>query len=87
VDTHAYRASLPAACRRQFDEYPTSTLHTSTEQYLRQLAVARSRGKVVLTVDYAVQPDNVARVYQVSRALGYVPFVGPRALNRYIPAR
>jgi cysteinyl-tRNA synthetase len=87
VDTDAYRASLPAACRRQFDQYTTSTLHVSTEHYLQQLAVARARGTIVLTVDYTVEPDNVARVYQASRALGYIPYVGPRALDRFLPPR
>jgi cysteinyl-tRNA synthetase len=87
VDTDAYRASLPAACRAQFDQYSTSTLHVSTEHYLQGLAVARARGAVVLTVDYAVQPENVARIYQASRALGYIPYVAPRALDRYLPPR
>jgi cysteinyl-tRNA synthetase len=52
---------------------------------LRQYAAAHARGKAVLTVDYAVRPDNVARAYQASRALGYVPFVGSRALDQYVP--
>jgi cysteinyl-tRNA synthetase len=87
VDTDAYRASLTAACRKQFDQYPTSTLHVSTEHYLEQLAVARTRAAIVLTVDYAVEPENVARVYQASRALGFIPYAGPRALDRYLPPR
>ena len=87
VDTDGYRASLVAACRNLFDKFTTSTLHTSTEEYLQRLAVAKARGAIVLTVDYAVEPDNVERVYRASRALGYVPFVGPRALDRYLPPR
>jgi cysteinyl-tRNA synthetase len=85
IDTDAYRASLPPACRRQYERYSASTLHVSTEHYLRQLALARAAGKVVLTVDYAAQPDNVAFVYRTSRSLGYVPFVTSRALDQYLP--
>jgi cysteinyl-tRNA synthetase len=85
VDTNAYRASLSPACREQFENYPNSTLHVSTELYLRQLAVAQARGKTVFTVDYAVLPDNIARVVRTSRALGFVPFVVSRALDRYVP--
>jgi cysteinyl-tRNA synthetase len=87
VDTDGYRASLPRECLRQFDTYSNSTLHASTEHYLQQLAVAKARGKVVLTVDYAIKAENVERIYAASRALGYVPFVGSRALDQYLPAR
>ena len=72
VDTRAYRDGLPPLCRKQYETYENSTLHVSSEHYLRQLAVAKAAGKVVLTVDYALQPENVARVYAASRALGYV---------------
>jgi cysteinyl-tRNA synthetase len=85
VDTDTYRDSLPSLCRRQYEQFANSTLHVSSEHYLRQLAVAQARGKVVLTVDYALRPDNVARVYRASRSLGYVPFVGSRALDQYLP--
>jgi endo-alpha-1,4-polygalactosaminidase (GH114 family) len=85
VDSNAYKDSLSPACREQLENYPSSTLHMSTEQYLRQLAVAQARGKMVFTVDYAVQPDNIARVVRTSRASGFVPFVGSRALDRYVP--
>jgi endo-alpha-1,4-polygalactosaminidase (GH114 family) len=59
----------------------------STEHYLRQLAVAKARGKVVLTVDYALEQSNVARAMESARALGYVPFVSSRALDTYVPPR
>jgi cysteinyl-tRNA synthetase len=87
VDTDAYRDRLSPPCRRQLDRFTTSTLHVSTEHYLRQLAVAKARGKVVLTVDYALEQSNVARAMESARALGYVPFVSSRALDTYVPPR
>jgi hypothetical protein len=36
------------------------------------------------TVDYALEPENVAWVYETSQALGFVPFAGNRALNQYV---
>jgi endo-alpha-1,4-polygalactosaminidase (GH114 family) len=85
VDTDSYRDSLSPVCRRQMERFDASTLHVSTEHYLRQLRVAQARGKVVLTVDYALEPRNVARVLAASRALGFVPFVSGRALDTYVP--
>jgi cysteinyl-tRNA synthetase len=87
VDTDSYRENLPPVCRRQMERFATSTLHVSSEHYLRQLSVAQARGKVVLTVDYALEPQNVARVLEASRALGFVPFVTGRALDMYVPPR
>ncbi len=84
VDTRAYRDSLPAACRRQYDKYPDSTLHVSSEWYLQHLERAQRKGLVVFTVDYALDPENVNWVYETSRSLGFVPFVGSRALDRYV---
>ena len=85
VDTDVYRESLSAACRRQYDEYPESTLHVSSEAYLSDLKLAQSKGLIIFTVDYALRPENVAWVYETSRALGFVPFVSSRALDRYVP--
>jgi endo-alpha-1,4-polygalactosaminidase (GH114 family) len=39
---------------------------------------------VFSTVDYALDPENVAWVYETSRELGFMPFVGNRALDRYV---
>ena len=42
----------------------------------REAALAiKAAGKLVLTVDYATQPDNVRAAYAASRADGFVPFV------------
>jgi cysteinyl-tRNA synthetase len=84
VDTAAYRNSLSKACRRQYDQYPEGTLHVSSEEYLRDLRLAQGRGLVIFTVDYALDADNIAWVYGTSRSLGFTPFVGSRALDRFV---
>jgi cysteinyl-tRNA synthetase len=84
VDSEAYRQSLSSPCRKQYDDYPDSTLHVSSEEYLSSLTLARDKGKIIFTVDYALEPDNVAWVYETSRALGFVPFASNRALDRYV---
>jgi cysteinyl-tRNA synthetase len=85
LDTNTYRQSLSRACRRQYDEYPDSTLHVSSEEYLFYLDQAQKAGLVVFTVDYALDPDNVSWIHETSRGLGFVPFVGSRALDGYVP--
>ncbi|HID61945.1 MAG TPA: hypothetical protein EYP49_04275 [Anaerolineae bacterium] len=84
VDTETYRASLSEPCRRYFDDDANSPLHISSEEYLRYLTLAQRRGEIIFTVDYALDPENVAWVYETSRALGFVPFVSNRGLDRYI---
>jgi cysteinyl-tRNA synthetase len=80
----AYRLSLPPACRRAYDADPEATLHTSSQEYLDCLIPLHSAGLVILTVDYALDPDNVARAREMSAGLGFVPFVASRALDGYI---
>jgi cysteinyl-tRNA synthetase len=84
VDTQAYRNSLSPLCRQQYDDYPDSTLHVSSEEYLRYLTAARDKGELIFSVDYALEPENISWVYETSRGLGFVPFVGNRALDRYV---
>jgi cysteinyl-tRNA synthetase len=84
IDTDAYYDSLSPACGRQYDEFPESTLHVSSEEYLRDLKLAQSKGLIIFTVDYALEADNIAWVYESSRDLGFVPFVGGRALDRFV---
>ncbi len=84
VDSPGYVASLSPACRDQYHRYPDSTLHVSSAWYLAQLAVADRHGIPVFTVDYALDPDNVDAARRRARALGYTPFVGPRALDTYV---
>jgi endo-alpha-1,4-polygalactosaminidase (GH114 family) len=59
-------------------------LHVSSEEYLQSLQMAQSMGLTIFTVDYALEADNIAWVYQEARRLGFIPFVGSRALDRYI---
>jgi cysteinyl-tRNA synthetase len=84
VDTPAYRLSLSPACRRTYDEYPESTLHVSSEEYLGYLSQAQAKGLIVFTVDYALEPDTVAWIYREARSRGFIPFVSSRALDRYV---
>ncbi|MCY1078263.1 endo alpha-1,4 polygalactosaminidase [Archangium lansingense] len=45
-------------------------------------ARVRAAGKLVLSVDYAVQSAHIADAYTRSRAAGFVPYVSVRALNK-----
>ncbi len=83
IDTAAYYDSLSPECQHQFDEFPESTLHVSSEEYLYYLNLAQGEGIPVFTVDYALQPENVAWVYQTSRGHGFIPFVANRGLDRF----
>jgi cysteinyl-tRNA synthetase len=85
IDSDAYYDSLSPTCQSQFDEFPESTLHVSSEEYLYYLNIAAQGGIPVFTVDYALQSENVAWVYQTSRSLGFVPFVSNRDLDIYLP--
>jgi endo-alpha-1,4-polygalactosaminidase (GH114 family) len=84
VDTQAYYNSLSPVCQRQYDEFPESTLHVSSEWYLDYLTLAQRKGMVIFTVDYALDPDNIAWVYEISRSLGFIPFVSNRQLDQYL---
>ncbi len=84
VDTAAYRDSLSGVCREQYDNYPDSTLHVSSEEYLYHLLLAQEKGLPIFTVDYALESENIAWVYETSRSYGFVPFVANRMLDGYI---
>jgi cysteinyl-tRNA synthetase len=84
VDSDAYYENLSSGCQRQYDDFPESTLHMSSEEYLNDLIVAREKGLKVFTVDYATDPANIEAVFQNARMLGFVPFVSTRALNQYV---
>ena len=56
----------------------------SSEGAISDLTLAREKGTIVFTIDYALEPDNVAFVFETSRALGFVPFVSNRALNLFL---
>jgi cysteinyl-tRNA synthetase len=84
IDSDGYRDSLSPACQRQYDEFPDSTLHVSSEEYLHYLVLAQAKGVPIFTVDYALNDENVAWIYDTSRSLGFVPFVGSRALDGFV---
>ena len=84
MDSTDYIESLPDPCRDYFYQYPEGTLHTSSEAYLEYLQLAQSNGLMVLTVDYALDEPNIEQVVRTSRQMGFIPFVGSRALERYI---
>jgi len=83
IDSDEYIDSLNPKCRRMYEDYPDSTLHVSSEWYLDYLIQARQKGLTVFTVDYALDPNNAAWVYQTSRDLDFIPFVGERLLATY----
>jgi cysteinyl-tRNA synthetase len=85
VDAEEYRESLSSACRHQYDEFPGSTLHVSSESYIKDLLTAQNKGLEIFTIDYALDADNIAWVYETSRSLGFHPFVSNRNLDRYVP--
>jgi cysteinyl-tRNA synthetase, unknown class len=83
IETETYEDSLNRACRKLYEDYPDSTLHVSSEEYLYYLELARDQGLTVFTVDYALDPDNVTWVYETSRSYGFIPFTSSRPLNEY----
>lgn len=85
IESRAYLESLSPACRRLHAQAPDGTLHTSTEEYLDLLLPASAHGLPVFTVDYAVEPPNIAWIYNESRRLGWIPYVSNRALDRFLP--
>lgn len=67
-----------------YHDFPDSTLHVSSEEYIHYLTLARDKGTLVFTIDYAVEQENIEWVYSTSRELGFVPFVSERALSIYL---
>ena len=66
----------------QATDIPTSqSARASTEKYL-DLFLHNSRGKLVLTVDYASRTDLVRIAYKQARAKRYVPYVTDVGLDR-----
>jgi cysteinyl-tRNA synthetase len=84
IDSDEYYRSLPPTCQDQFDQYPDSTLHVSSQWYLSYLIQAQEVGLVVFTVDYALDANNIAWVYRTSRANGFIPLVTNRGLDQFV---
>ena len=87
IDSRKYIKSLPKKCRRQYRRYPDSTLHVSSREYIDQLLLAKSKGLVIFTVDYALQRKNIDKAYRNARQLGFIPFTSERGLTSFHPAR
>lgn len=85
IETTAYIESLSPPCRALHDQYPDSTLHVSSEEYLDWLTFAQSKGEIIFTVDYALLPENIALIHERARDYGFIPFVGNRPLNQFVP--
>lgn len=85
VEAEHYLAKLSPICRDQHDKFPDSTLHMSSEEYLEYMKTAQNYGLMVLTVDYALDLTNVNWVRRESRRHGFIPFVGSRSLDSFIP--
>jgi cysteinyl-tRNA synthetase len=84
IDADDYYNSLSHECQQQYDEYPESTLHISSEEYIDYLIAAQGKGLVIFTVDYATDAENIDFVYRTSRALDFVPFASTRFLDQYV---
>ncbi len=84
IETEEYEKSLSGKCRQMYEDFPESTLHVSSEEYIHFLTLAREEGERIFTIDYAMKPENVDWVYKTSRALGFVPFASERALDIYL---
>ncbi len=61
---------------------PTSASERTNTEQLLDLFRQNSRGKLVLTIDYADQAGLIHTAYEQSRAKAYVPYVGPVSLDR-----
>ncbi len=84
IETQAYLESLSAECLELHNNFPDSTLHMSSEEYVKDLSAAKARGLKIFTVDYTVQEMNIQQVYATSRSLGFVPFASERALSIFV---
>ena len=66
----------------QATDIPTSQAERTQAEHYLDLFQQNSRGKLVLTVDYATRPDLICAAYQRARARGYIPYVTDVGLDR-----
>ncbi|QBD76793.1 hypothetical protein EPA93_12575 [Ktedonosporobacter rubrisoli] len=85
VDSTSYYNSLSDACKAAYKANPDGSLHESTASHLKNWEALHNQGKPIFTVDYAEKPENIDKVYRVSRSLGFVPLVTTRNLDKYVP--
>ena len=84
IDSQEYFDSLTTKCRRIYSEFPESTLHTSSQEYIENLTYAQAHGITIFTVDYATEKENIEAAFKNSLELGFKPFVSNRLLNSFI---
>jgi cysteinyl-tRNA synthetase len=66
----------------QATDVPTTVEARSNVQGKLDLFLHSSRGHLVLTIDYTSQPTLICTAYHLSRARGYIPYIGPVELDR-----
>lgn len=82
LSSRAYLDSLSPECRRIRDTDPGSAMRFVGEaELVPALRAAQAAGKTILTVDYALQPQNIRSAITKSRGLGFKPFVGEKDLK------
>ena len=85
VNAKEFISSLNAACRRAFRRDEANAMHfVGEEAIVPNLDLAKAAGKAIFTVDYAIEARNISVVSDRSRALGFIPFVGARALKKFV---
>ncbi|MBN1993420.1 MAG: endo alpha-1,4 polygalactosaminidase [Anaerolineae bacterium] len=81
-ETGALLAALDAIAQEEI-WFGRAGATSDSEAYLEPLTQAHTKGKVILTLDYTAG-DDADRVYETSRALGFVPLVVDKLFGRYV---
>ncbi|MCP3682869.1 MAG: hypothetical protein GY861_09285 [bacterium] len=84
IETEEYEDSLSKECLNTYFDLPEGTLHVSSEEYIDYLNIAKDKGLIVFTVDYAIKERNINYAYTESKKLGFIPFVSNRELNQFV---
>ena len=82
-----YKNTLRDACLDLYEDFPDSTLHTASEEYLVHLDLAAEKGLKVFTVDYAEKTINKINIYNESKAHGFIPFISIKNLDVFVEPR
>ena len=66
----------------------TPTQHASVQWSVERLNIAKNAGRAVFVVDYTSSRSASDTALRRNRELGYIPYVGPKALNTlYLPGQ
>ena len=87
ITSRSYKDSLKGDCLDLYEDFPQSTLHTASEEYLLHLNLAQEKGLKVFTVDYAEKTSNKLTAYNESRSQGFIPFVSVKNLDVFVEPR